>query len=475
MKSSVVKTNTSATFEIEFESKDFEPARIKALERLARNIKVAGFREGKAPANVIEQHVDPNQLSSTTLDILIRQTIPKIFSDEDVMPISVPHVDVMAYVPGESAKVKISADIMPEVEFCDYADLQAEYVKQTIKDTDIEDVLNRIADSFAESSVVKRAAKNGDEVIIDFTGKKDGEAFQGGSAKDYHLKLGSKQFIPGFEEGIIGHEVGDSFDLNLTFPEDYGHKALAGADVVFVVLLKQVNEVKSPAIDDELAKKTGAFEKLADLKEDIRKNLEEQAARQADERYKDALLQALVEGSKTEAPKMLVQEQIENFREEILRNLKARKQDLEDWLQARGLTKEEWEDELKVSAERRVISSIIIQRLGEKLQVEIEEKLVEEQLDQMRKAYGKSAEALKQLDSPETKLNIRNRMRINKIMDKLVELNRPHAKEVELGEEKQVAKKSDKKDAKKTDKKAEKADKKAEKKADKKSAKKAKK
>ena len=455
MKSSVEKTNTSATFEIEFESKDFEPARIKALERLARNIKVAGFREGKAPANVVEQHVDPNQLASETLDILIRQTIPKVFGDEDIIPISVPHVDVMAYVPGESAKVKISADIMPEVEFCDYADLQAEYIKQTIKDTDVEDVLNRIAESFAESAVVKRAAKEGDEVIIDFTGKKDGEAFQGGSAKDYKLKLGSGQFIPGFEDGIVGHEVGDSFDLNLTFPEDYGSKALAGQAVVFEVLLKQVNEVKNPKIDDELAKKTGAFEKLADLKEDIRKNLEEQAQRQADERYKDALLQALVEGSKTEAPKTLVQEQVENFRGEILRNLKARKQELADWLEAQGKTKEEWEEELKENAERRVISSIVVQRLGEKLKVEVEDKLVEEQLEQMRQAYGKSADALKQIDAPETKLNIRNRMRINAIMDKLVELNRPHAKEVELGDAKpkKVAKKSDKKDSKKTDKK----------------------
>jgi len=456
MKSSVEKTNTSATFEIDFEAKDFEPARIKALERLARNMKVAGFREGKAPANVVEQHVDPNQLSSEILDILIRQTIPKVFSGEDVIPISVPRVDVMSYVPGESAKVKVSADIMPEVEFCDYADLQAEYIKQTIKNEDIEDVLTRIADSFAESSVVKRAAKNGDEVIIDFVGKKDGEAFQGGTAKDYTLKLGSKQFIPGFEDGIIGHEVGDSFDLNLSFPEDYGSKKLAGQAVVFEVLLKQVNEVKSPEIDDELAKKTGAFEKLTDLKEDIRKNLEDQAQRQADERYKDALLKALVEGSKTEAPKGLVQEQVENFRGEILRNLKARKQDLSEWLEAQGKSKEDWEKELEQSAERRVISSIVVQRLGEKLKIEVEDKIVERELDNMRKNYAKSPEALKQIDSPETKLNLRNRMRINAIMDKLVELNRPHAKEVELGEEK-TKKKSAKKSDKKDDKKAKKA------------------
>ena len=466
MKSSVEKTNTSAKFTVEFTAKDFEPARLKALARLARNIKVAGFRAGRAPANVVEQHVDPNKLASETLDILVRQTIPKIFAEAELTPISVPHVDVMKYVPGESAELTIEADIMPEVIFGDYENLDAEYVIQTITEDDIEDVLNRIAESFAESKVVKRAAENGDEVVIDFTGKKDGIEFPGGSAKDFKLKLGSKQFIPGFEEGIIGHEVGDAFDLKLTFPEDYGNKELAGAKTVFEVLLKQVNEVKNPAIDDELAKKTGAFEKLADLREDIRKNLEEQAQRQADDRYNDQLLTKLVEGSKTEAPKTLVQEQLEAMREDLLRNLKARKQDLEDWLKAQGKKKDEWEQDLREAAERRVISSIVVQRLGEEMKVDVTDADIEAQLDQMRQAYAKSPEALKEIDDPRTKANIRNRLRIEAIMNKLVSINKPKAKVVDVKDADKKAKKTDKKSDKKsesTDKKVQKTDKKAKK------------
>lgn len=457
MKSSVEKTNTSAKFAVEFTAKDFEPARLKALERLARNIKVAGFREGRAPANVVEQHVDPNKLASETLDILVRQTIPKIFAEAKLTPISVPHVDVMKYVPGESAELSIEADIMPEVKFGDYENLDAEYSIQTITEDDVEDVLNRIAESFAETSVVKRAAKLGDEVIIDFTGKKDGVEFAGGSAKDFKLKLGSGQFIPGFEDGIVDHEVGDSFDLNLTFPEDYGNKEMAGAKTVFEVLLKQVNEVKTPAIDDELAKKTGAFEKLEDLRKDIRKNLEEQAQKQADDQYKDRLLAKLVEVSETEAPKTLVQEQVEAMRGDLLRNLKARKMELEDWLKAQGKKKDEWEKDIREAAERRVISSIVVQRLGEEMKVEISDKDIEDQLEQMRQAYAKSPEALKEIDDPRTKANIYNRLRIEAIMDKLVGINKPKAKVVDVKKADKKAKKSDKKTEKKADKKAKKS------------------
>ena len=457
MKSSVEKTNTSAKLAVEFTANDFAPARLKALERLARNIKVAGFREGRAPANVVEQHVDPNKLASETLDILVRQTIPKIFAEAKLTPISVPHVDVMKYVPGESAELSIEADIMPEVKFGDYENLDAEYAIQTITEEDIEDVLNRIAESFAETSVVKRAAKLGDEVIIDFTGKKDGVEFAGGSAKDFKLRLGSGQFIPGFEDGIVDHEVGDSFDLNLAFPEDYGNKEMAGAKTVFEVLLKQVNEVKTPAIDDELAKKTGAFEKLEDLRKDIRKNLEEQAQKQADDQYKDRLLAKLVEVSETEAPKTLVQEQVEAMRGDLLRNLKARKMELEDWLKAQGKKKDEWEKDIREAAERRVISSIVVQRLGEEMKVEISDKDIEDQLEQMRQAYAKSPEALKEIDDPRTKANIYNRLRIEAIMDKLVGINKPKAKVVDVKQADKKAKKSDKKTEKKADKKAKKS------------------
>ena len=424
MKFTTNKKKTSVEFDVEFTSADFEPARLKALARLARNVKIPGFRNGKAPANVVEQHVDPNELSMSTLDIMVREAIPKIYDEAKIRPISAPNIDIKKFVPGEMAEVVISSDIMPDVKLPAYDKLKAKYDEPKVEAKDVDDVLGRIAESFAESKAVKRAAKLNDEVIIDFTGKKDGVAFDGGSAKDYKLKLGSGQFIPGFEDGIVGHEAGDKFDLDLKFPKEYHSKELAGAKVVFEVLVKQVNEITTPKIDDELAKKTGAFPALKELKADIKKNLVAQAEQRADEAYKDALLEEIVAGSKTEAPSALVDEQSQNIREDMLRNLQARGSNLKDYLEATKQKEEDWEKEIKAVAERRVIGHIVLAKLSEELKIEVTDKEVEQQVAEMQAVYKKNEEALRELQTPEAVASIKNRIRINKTMDKLVKLNR---------------------------------------------------
>ena len=424
MKFTTNKKKTSVEFDVEFTSKDFEPARLKALTRLARDVKIPGFRNGKAPANVVEQHVDPNQLAMQTLDVMVREAIPKIYTEANVQPISAPNVDIVKFVPGEMAEVKITSDIMPEVKLPDYKKLKAKYDAPKVEAKDVDDVLNRIAESYAEGKAVKRAAKLDDEVIIDFVGKKDDVAFDGGSAKDYKLKLGSGQFIPGFEDGIVGHEPGDKFDLKLKFPKEYHSKDLAGASVVFEVLLKQVNEIETPKIDDELAKKTGAFPTLKELKADIKKNLEVQGKQRADEAFKDALLDELVKGSKTEAPEALVEDQANLIREDILRNLQARGTTLEDYLKHSKQTKESWEKDVKEAAKNRVIGHIVVAKLGEELKITVTDKEVEQQVAELQHVYAKSPEMLADLQTPEAVASIRNRIRVNKTMDKLADLNR---------------------------------------------------
>ena len=423
MKTSTKKTPTSVVITATFDASDIEPARLKALGRLAKNVKVPGFRNGRAPANVVEQHIDPNALATETLNTLIQSNVPKIFTEAKVNPISTPNVSVTKYIPGEMAELEISADIMPEVKLGDYKHLKAKMEDHTVKTKDVNDVLNRIAESMAEVKAVKRKAQDGDEVIIDFVGKKDGKAFDGGSAKNHKLLLGSGQFIPGFEEGIIGHEPGDKFNLNLTFPKDYGVADLAGAKVVFETLLKQVNERAIPALDDKLAEKTGAFKTLKDLKADIKKNLESEAKHRAEEKYKDALIMELTKVSKTSAPETVVDEQFQNIKQDLEQNLKNSGLTFPEYLKQTKKTEESWTKEARQAAENRVVSSLVINALAEELKIEISDKELNDKVVELQHAYQNNQQILEQLSAPEVHSDIRNRLRIDKTLDELAKIN----------------------------------------------------
>ena len=408
---------------VTLDSKDLKPAREKALAKLAKEVKVEGFRKGKVPTEVAAKFIPENDLNAETIDIAVRSTVIEAFRKESKSPLVLPSVNVTKYVPGESAEYTAVADIVPEVKLGDYKKLNVKHEDVKITAKDVNGILENLASSYAEKKIVRRAAKLTDEVIIDFVGKKDGEAFKGGSAKDYHLVLGSKSFIPGFEDGIVGHESGDKFDLKLTFPKDYGVKDLAGAKVVFEVLLKQVNEVTKAKIDDEMAKKCGPFKTLAELKDDIKKNLEAQSKHQAQEKLKDQLVAELVKVSKVPAPEILVDDQVKMIRDDMTRNAAAQGMSFEDYLKANQKTVEGWEKEARKIAETRVKASLALQTLAVEQKITVSDDLVNAKIAELRDVYKKSPEALKSLKDPNVKMDIKNRMIIEATLDYLVKTN----------------------------------------------------
>ena len=317
---------------VTLEKADLAQAKEKALEKLAKEVKVEGFRKGKVPAEVAKKFIPENDLNAETIDFAVRTTVINAFQQEEKSPLVLPSVDVTKYVPDEMAEYRATADIIPEIKLGDYKKLEVKFPEANVTKENIENVLNNIANSFAEKKTVKRAAKLDDEVIIDFVGKKDDKPFKGGSAKDYKLTLGSKTFIPGFEDGIVGHEPGDKFELKLTFPKDYGVKELAGAKTVFEVLLKQVNEIAKPAIDDEMAKKCGPFKTLDELKKDIEKNLKLQNEHRLMEKFKDDLIKELVKKSKIPTPEILIDDQMRMIKDDLARNAAGQGMSLEDYI-----------------------------------------------------------------------------------------------------------------------------------------------
>ena len=408
---------------VTLEKKDLDQAKQKATEKLAKEIKVEGFRKGKVPVEVAKKFIPENDLNAETIDFAVRSTVIEAFQKEEKSPLVLPSINVTKYVPDEMAEYTATADIVPEVKLGDYKKLGIKMKETKVAEKDIQEILDNIAGSFAEKKVVKRAAKLSDEVIIDFVGKKDGEAFKGGSAKDYHLVLGSKSFIPGFEDGIVGHEPGDKFDLKLTFPKDYGVKDLAGAKTVFEVLLKQVNEVTKPAIDDEMAKKCGPFKTLDELKADITKNLEAQNKHQAEEKFKDELVNALVKKSTIPAPEILIDDQLRMIRDDMTRNAASQGVSFEEFLERNGETKETWEKEARKIAETRVKASLALQTVAVEQKITVSDDLVNAKIAELRDVYKKSPEAVKSLKNPNVKIDIKNRMIIEATLDYLVKTN----------------------------------------------------
>lgn len=415
-------SDTKIELTVSLDKDDLNKAEAVALEQLSKEIKVEGFRKGKVPAEIAKKFIPENELNAKTIDIAIRNTIMDAFEQTKQSPLAMPEISVKKYVPNDMSEYTATADVLPEIKLGNYKNLKVKKPASKVAQKDVDEVLKNISEAYAEKKVVKRKAAEKDEVIIDFVGKKDGVAFNGGSAKDYHLTLGSHSFIPGFEEGIVGHESGDKFNLNLTFPKDYGVKDLAGAKTVFEVLLKQVNEVAPAELNDELAQKC-QLESLDALKKDIEKNLKLQDEHRINEKYKDDLIRAIIESSKITAPEILIKDQLNMIKEDIANNAASQGLSFDDYLSQVGQTEADWEKEAKKVAEDRVKSSLALQVIARDEKITVEDELVEAKIAELKDVYKKSEEALKSLKDPRVKADIKNRMIIEKTIDFLVKEN----------------------------------------------------
>lgn len=417
------ETRTKIT--VTLEESEIKKAKALALKHLAPQVKIAGFRKGKVPANLIEKNVDPTLLANEVIEHAINSAINDIAEKEDYRILDRPDVDLKDFKPYESIEFEAEIELLPEVTLGDYKKLKVKKEAVDLKPEEIDDVMTRLRQQFAEKKEVKRAAKDGDEVIIDFVGKKDGEAFDGGTSSDYALTLGSGTFIPGFEEAIVGHKIGESFDVPLTFPKDYHAEHLKGAKVVFETKLNKINEVVLPKVDDELAKKAGGFKNLDELNDDIKRELTSQKEKSVDDNYKDALVEALVNVSKVPVPQLLVDDQVQSIERDALQNLMYRGMTAEQYIASQGYKdQDEWrEKEFKVAAERRVQAGLALAELSKAEGIQVGQDELTARHNMMLEQYKNNPEVVKQLDTPESRRDLANRLLTEKTVDRLIELN----------------------------------------------------
>lgn len=418
-------SDTKVQLTIAVGAKELSVAEQVALTKLAKEVKVPGFRKGNVPASVAAKHVDPVLLQQQILDDAISKAIATAFTEEGLQPLDRPEVDVKKYDPAKNLEISAEVEIVPKVTLGDYKKLKARPESVKVAAKEVDEIIDRMRQSFAEKKEVKRAAKNGDDVVIDFVGKKDGVAFDGGTANDFNLALGSGQFIPGFEDGVVGHKAGEEFDLDLEFPKDYHAKDLQGAKVVFTVTLKTVNEKTLPEVDDEFAAKCGPFTSADELRKDIERELTSQKEREAGEKHKDALVKELVEASNVPAPEVLVRDQELSLEQDFTQNLAYQGMSLDSYLELNKFkTREEWLDkEVRAAAENRVKAGLVLAELAKELKLESSEDELKERIKLYKQQYGSNKEVAKQFEQPEVRQDIANRLLTEKTVDKLVELN----------------------------------------------------
>jgi trigger factor len=426
MKSTIKHTSdTEVVSTIVVDGEELRAAEQVAAKKLAQNVKVPGFRKGKTPIAVAIKNIDPAALQDETLNNAISKAVSAAFVESELQVIDRPQVEIKKFVPGETLEFTATVEILPKVKLGNYKKLKIQKEKVEVTKEDVEEVIERIRKGLAEKKEVTRAAKLGDETVIDFVGKKDGVAFDGGTGNDFNLTLGSGQFIAGFEEGVVSHKAGDVFDLDLTFPADYGSAELKGAKVVFTVTLKAVKEATLPEINDEFAAKVGPFKTAAEMKADIKRELTEQKERENSEKVKDNLITQLVAASNVPVPNILIEDQTKSIERDFMQNLAYQGLTMEQYFENKGFAdRDKWiEDEVKPVAVKRVKAGLALAELSKVEKIEATTAELAANIEKYKQQYANNADVLKQFEQPEVQRDLANRLLTEKTVERLIQLN----------------------------------------------------
>jgi len=394
----------------------------ETLKVFARTMKVAGFREGKAPLTMVEKYADPARLQSEFLERAINRLYLDAVQQDKFRPVDQPQVKVTKFVPYDTLEIEAEVEVVGDITLPDYKKIKLPVEKVTVTAKDVDEVINNLRAREAEKKDVTRASKNGDQTVIDFKGAdtKTKEPVQGADGKDYPLLLGSNTFIPGFEDNLVGMKAGEEKTFTITFPKDYGVKALQSRKVDFTVTVKTVQEVVEPKLDDEFAAKVGPFKTVADLKGDIKKQLEAEKEYQAAQKYADDLITKITEKSKAAIPNVLIDEQIDRIERDQRQNIMYRGQTWQEYLEGEGLTDETYREQQRPAAEMRVKAGLILSEIAEAEQITITNDELDAQMNLLRGQYpDKQMQA--ELAKPEARRDIASRLLTEKTLAKLKE------------------------------------------------------
>lgn len=433
----ISKENNIAKFTLVFTADEFEDAIVDAYKKNKDKFSIDGFRKGKAPRKIIENNYGEDIFYDEALNGLLNKAYPEAVVELDLEVVANPQLEVGEVKKGEDVTVTATVQLFPEVEVKNYKNLEVTKVASEVTDADVDADLERIQKSQARLETVEgRKTQDGDTVVIDFDGSIDGKHFDGGKAENFELKLGSGQFIPGFEDQLIGKDAGEEVEVRVTFPENYNAKDLAGKDALFETKIHEIKVEVLPEIDDELASDVSEFETLAELKADVKKNLEKNAKDRDEAQMKNELLDKLCEVNEVEVPAAMVEEEIDRMVNEMNQQLAYQGLSLDQYMQLLGQTINDVREGAREDAKKRVAMRILIRAVVAKEGIEATEAELEEELQKFAEQYGQSIDQVKKVMGEENLRFFAEDVKTRKAIDFMFD----NAKQVEKKEEAEESK-----------------------------------
>ncbi len=385
--------------EIEFtaDKAAFDAACEKAFKKNVKNITVPGFRKGKAPKHIIEKMYGKGVFYDEALNDIIPNAYEDAIKDQNFDIVSQPEFDVVS-IDDDGVTFKAKFYVKPEVEIADYIGIPVTKTVREATDADVDsDIENIRARNSRQIEITDRAAKDGDITVIDFEGFVDGVAFDGGKGEKHTLTLGSGSFIPGFEEQIIGKNIGEEFDVNVTFPEDYHAAELAGKPAVFKCKLHEIKFNELPELDDEFAKDVSEFDTLAEYKADIKAKIQERYNKAAEGEIEEQIINTLIEKLKAEIPQPMFDAEAENFVRDFDNRLRMQGLDLKTYFQYTGLDLDTLRKQMAPQAERQVKTRLALEKIVELEKIVPTEADINEEYERMAKAYNMEIDKIKEM------------------------------------------------------------------------------
>ena len=450
---------------IEVGAEEFEAAVAKAYLKARKQIRVPGFRPGKAPRKMIEKMYGASVFYSDAVDIALPEAYTQAVGDSGLDAIGYPEVEIVGEVTADGFTFKAIVPVYPEVKLGKYKGLTAEKDEVKVTADDVKQRLDEMLERNARLVSVDRKAKLGDIAVIDFEGFDNGTAFEGGKGENYELELGSGSFVPGFEDQVAGMKAGEEKDINITFPEDY-HKDLAGKAVVFHVKAKEIKAKEMPKADDEFAKDVSEFDTIKELKESIKKEITTERENAAKFSFENALMEQVADGIECDIPDALIDEQCRRFLDEFKQRLESQGIPYDQYCKMMNMSEEKFLADGREPAEKQVKLDLAMAEIMKVENIEVSDEEVEAEYQKLAEQYKMELDMLKKyLDTNSVREQLLREKTIAVVVES-AKVGKPAAKKAEkkadeAAEEKKPAKKTTKKAAEGEEKPARKTTKKA--------------